>query len=569
MAASYWDKFTQQRVSRRRVLQGTGVAAAAGGAILVVGCGGGGGGNNDKTPGAATATPKAKNADEPDILNPGNPAKPGGKYLGQQTNSFETFDPHTSVAALGIIPRIYNVLVNQSPTKPEFFTLDLAESYENVDDVTWNFKIRPGVRIAPNDLNVPVRDLDAQDVLATFERIRTTDSSTNAAFVKGFIDRITAQGDTVTIKTKDPYAWFLNRIGIFVNTIPPRELVANPDKMKTRGVGGGPFQLLQSTEGEGAQLQKNPNYYRKDEKNNNAQLPYWDGIDVAIVRDKVSQRTAFVNEQRYNYDLDSKQEGDGLGTSHFVDSAPSFSFISLTMNPERDPFKDARVRRAFSRAINRQQYIELIYNGDAKADGLVHWPLGSYALSPDELDKLQPYDVGEARRLVQEVGGVRVPMIYPSAYPGLQHDKHLDIFLEQMRDANIEIEQQPQDFNTWLSNYRTLNYASSLSLNLPYETPEVPLDFHGATGPTLDRSFVIGLNDPDIEAVIKKTKTTLNNEARIEAVREAQRVIYSKDPAMLQFVSRIAYTAYNTKIKNFPAGIGTSATLLNTAWLDV
>ena len=41
MAGSYWDKFTAQRVTRRRVLQSAGVAGAAAGAVWIVGCGGG------------------------------------------------------------------------------------------------------------------------------------------------------------------------------------------------------------------------------------------------------------------------------------------------------------------------------------------------------------------------------------------------------------------------------------------------------------------------------------------------------------------------------------------------
>ena len=41
MPATYWDKFTTRRVSRRRLLQTAGVAGATGAAIWVVGCGGG------------------------------------------------------------------------------------------------------------------------------------------------------------------------------------------------------------------------------------------------------------------------------------------------------------------------------------------------------------------------------------------------------------------------------------------------------------------------------------------------------------------------------------------------
>ncbi len=55
-------------------------------------------------------------------------------------------------------------------------------------------------------------------------------------------------------------------------------------------------------------------------------------------------------------------------------------------------------------AINRQQYIDLVYGGDAQANGLVHWPQGAYALPPEELDELQSFDPDLSQQLIQEAG---------------------------------------------------------------------------------------------------------------------------------------------------------------------
>ena len=41
-------------------------------------------------------------------------------------------------------------------------------------------------------------------------------------------------------------------------------------------------------------------------------------------------------------------------------------------------------------SIDRQQYVDLVYGGDAQANGIVHWPTGAYALPPEELDSLVP-----------------------------------------------------------------------------------------------------------------------------------------------------------------------------------
>jgi ABC-type transport system substrate-binding protein len=137
-----------------------------------------------------------------------------------------------------------------------------------------------------------------------------------------------------------------------------------------------------------------------------------------------------------------------------------------------------------------------------------------------------------------------------------------------MSAAGIELEQDPQDFTTWLENYRTLNYTLSLSLNQVYETPETPLNFHIAKGPIGDRSYAVGINDPAIEAAVDKSKTTLEFEALKQATIDAQKLIYSKQPMFLPLVSPFSYTAYSKKVHNVPDGIGTSGLLLSTPWIE-
>ena len=196
-------------------------------------------------------------------------------------------------------------------------------------------------------------------------------------------------------------------------------------------------------------------------------------------------------------------------------------------------------------------------------------PLGPYALDPKDLATVyQAYDAADARKLVEAVGGIAVRMMYPAGFSFEQHDQHLAISLQQMRAVGIEIEEDPQPFPVWLENYRTLNYGVSLSPNQVYETPEIPLDAHSSGGVVSNRTFAIGLQDAEIDAAILKTKETLDLEERIEAVHDAQKLIYAKDPAGLPLVSWYGYTVYSRKMHNVPTGIGTTDRVLNTWWLE-
>ncbi|MBI5287626.1 MAG: hypothetical protein HY873_01500, partial [Chloroflexi bacterium] len=256
-ASSFWERYTQRRVTRRRLLQVAGTASVAAGTIALVGCG------SDNGRATASPTPE-RHTDGPDILNPGGPPRAGGRYVTANSANFGAWDPHTGIqVASAYFPRMYNLLLSQSPTKPDYTFLDLAQSYETPDDLTYVFKLRPGVKIAPNGLGVPERDIDADDVRATFERLKTDASTNQYSFASKYVDAVTVSGDVVTVRTTEPYAWFISRVSSSFNTIPPRELLeGDMTRLNREGAGGGPYRLVSVTENDVASFVRNPNYYR-------------------------------------------------------------------------------------------------------------------------------------------------------------------------------------------------------------------------------------------------------------------------------------------------------------------
>ena len=301
---------------------------------------------------------------------------------------------------------------------------------------------------------------------------------------------------------------------------------------------------------------------------NNAQLPYIENLEVRVIFDRATQRTAFLSGQMQQYWAQNGEEARELG-DYPLARDPVFAFISMTMNPLKAPFTDPRARRAVSRAINRQQLVDVVYQGDARPNGLVHWPLGSYALPADELaSTYQPFDVADARALVEAAGGVKLKLTYPANTTIQEHGDHLSVFVEQMRAAGIEVEEVPLEFSNWITSYHDLEYDCSLGLNQVYETPELPLLFHTTGGPFGDGTYIQGLNDSEVDAAVHKANTTLDLDAQIGAVHDAQRLIYSKDPGFLPLIGPYQHIVYAKTMHNVPAGVGTTAYSLADYWLD-
>jgi peptide/nickel transport system substrate-binding protein len=500
----------------------------------------------------------------------GEPVR-GGRMQSARNAVFDTLDPYNSVASLNILARLYNVLLKQSALRPDLIVYDLAESLEQPSPTEYIFTIRPGVRIPPNEYGVPERDMDAEDVVVAYDRIKTLPEATACAFICNWIESHEAT-DAMTYKltTPKPYAWFYLQIGgtNYFQTIPPRELNQDSDKLANGGVGGGPFFVRPGgySASERCILDKNPVYYQ-------AGIPYVDGWDTIVVPDPAAVRTAFESKQSYTYAARNSAEADELLGQYDIregERTPLFNYISFTLNVERGPWADPKVRKAALYALNRQEYIDIIYQGDARPNGILAWSLGDYVLPEEELNQLQPYDPELSKQLIQEAGHelpLEIDVVFPTG-DFIQMDQHTAIWLQQMEDAGFKVNQTPMDLGSWVTLFTAKNYDASLHPGLEYETPEFPLDFQTSQGPAGSGIFSNGLKDAEVDAAVAATKEITDQAQLIEAIHEAQRLIYDKGPASIPICSAFTRDLIWNFVKNYPSGAGTTDWLNNNWWLD-
>lgn len=542
---NFWRGLRRRRVSRRRVLQAGG-AGVAGLAIATLGVKG-----------------------PPPVFSDAA-THYGGRF--RTAGFLDTLDPHVSFAG-PVGPRVYNSLVVTPIVQPQAAMFDLAEGLERPDETTYLFQIRHGVTIAPNNYGLGERDVDATSAFASFERIREDTNAIAHAFVSEWFDQHDVPDIHVyKVNTPSPYGYFMFRLGTPFTTIPPRQLLQR-GTLGSQPVGGGPFSVFPTPGPFASRLDfnKNPNYYRRDAANGDAQLPYVDGWTIHEIDDPAIRETAFLTQAIHCFTPSTAQDADDILANHDVYAVPQpvNTFISFTMNVKRPPWDDARVRKAAMHALDRQPYVDRIYKGHARANGLVHAPMGAFALSDEELEELQPFDPALSRALIQDAGHelpLRISVMFPGDSDIEEHSSHLPIFLEQMAAAGFEVEQDPQDFGSWLMNYSTKDYDASLALNQIYDTPEIPLDFQHSDGPSRDGTFSNGLQDAEIDAALDATKTITDIDELVTAVHEVQRQIYEAGPAYLPIVTPVNRTLYWSFVKNAPEGPSAAAAFHNDFW---
>jgi peptide/nickel transport system substrate-binding protein len=374
------------------------------------------------------------------------------------------FDHHLTVAGFtqSTLSFVYSKLVRHQvggDVPPGTFILepDLAERWEELDDTTYVFHLRQGVKWH-NKPPVNGRELVAEDVKFTFDRFLTEKGNANR-FLLDAVDRVEVV-DRYTVKflLKEPYVWFLS-----VLAYPQSMWIVAPEVVQQFGdlkkvetaIGTGPFVLERYEPNVKTIFTRNPEYYREGQ-------PYVDGVEWLVIPDESTGLAMYRTGQidcgpGINWAV-RQQDLEALKKSH-----PHLmyrDFLSQTggvinMRTDMPPFNDLRVRRAISHAIDRQALVEAVWGrGEATpavARGLVEWTLAIDQLGAGA--QYYRYDPQEARRLLAEAGYPKGFKTQLTVTSGLTRDLVDDAQLVQryLKDVGIEADLKIQEYGAYIA----------------------------------------------------------------------------------------------------------------------
>ena len=300
----------------------------------------------------------------------------------------------------------------------------LATSWKNLDDLTWEFKLRPGVKFSNGS------PFTSQDVLFTICRTLNNETNVSQSYMdttKRITEVRTPDDLTVVIKTAEPLPlmpaemarnlpiiWsgivphgklqFAPKTGCGVTGQWPTVTDFNTGKM---AIGTGPFVLKSYVKGTGIQLERNDAYW--------GEKPHWKTVKMVPVASAGPRLTGLLSgdydviENPAARDLTRVKESDKFG---FV-ATPSTRLVFLQpdigRNPspfvkspdDKNPLQDLRVRQAMNMAIDRKAIVQRIMDGLATPayqympDGM----FGALAKAPEI-----KYDPVAAKKLLADAG---------------------------------------------------------------------------------------------------------------------------------------------------------------------
>jgi peptide/nickel transport system substrate-binding protein len=436
---------------RRTLLRGAALGSAGLAAAALLGCG------SDDEDDAASSAPAGGGAAKPATVGelikddalpypyqypePAKQPKPGGIMVFGVNSDISTMDTTkaTSSGTGRIVNMVYNRLIgfNRGVRLHPFkisFEPELAKSWErSPDGLVYTFNLREDVKwqnIAP--LNA--RAFEAADVKFAYERF-AKEGVSRAYWTE--LDRVDAPDKkTVKITLKKPLADFITPLASAYQTIFPKELV-DSGEIEKKAVGTGPMILKEAISAQRVTFDKNPAYWERQ--------VLLDGVEFRFIADTAARIAAFRSDQIAFGDIlvSSIQDAKQLVSSNpnvQINMSPSVASQPFAMNLSNPKFADVRVRRAISMAIDRQEFVNIVYPGLGKSLALFPW---IFALdkepTPRDLGPWAQYNVEEAKKLLIAAGAEKLELnnkYYPYS-PA--YDQLAEVHTAQFRKVGIDL----------------------------------------------------------------------------------------------------------------------------------
>ena len=423
----------------------------------------------------------------------------------------------------------------------------LASEWEAVDDTTWRFKLREGVKFHDGS------DFTARDVIYSFCRVPKVENSPSAftIYTGGVTDIIAEDDHTVVFKTEKTNPLFPAEIWsiaiVSANALGAEDTVTFGAHGDCEGlgdvpqapafndpaiaVGTGPYKLESYTRGSELTVSRFDDYW--------GGTPDWERVVMRPITSNGPRVAALLAGDVDMIESPPIQDISRLKEADFkIVDALSNRVIYLHMLQQEDapsiegtdgknPLLDGRVREAISLAINRTPITERIMGGYAQPAGELLPPpmFGSSGRAVDA------YDPERAKELLTEAG-------YPDGFSmtlGTPNDRYVNdeqvaqAVAQMLARIGITINVDASTASQFFSRRNALEFpiymagwgAASGEMSSPLKSLVATWDKQTGMGPTNAGRY----SNPEMDKVLIKAMSTIDDAERDRLLQEAGTIV--------------------------------------------
>lgn len=312
------------------------------------------------------------------------------------------------------------------------FTPGLALSWRAINDLTWEFKLRQNVRWHDGS------PFTAEDVSFTLKRVPNVPNSPSsfATFTRAIVDIKIINPHTIQFSTATPHVLLPSDLStVMIVSKKIGEKATTEDYNAGRAaIGTGAYKFQEYSPNQRVVLKANYGYWGGEEP--------WDVVTFKMLTNPAARVAALLSgdvqmietvptadiaklskDPKYNIVDKISNRVIYVHLNQSTEKSPPFVFAKDGKQLDKNPFRDVRVRRALSMAINRDAIVSRVMEGKAQSAAQL-LPTIFYGTSK----KLTPmkFDAEGARKLLAEAG-------YPNGFSMTIHGPNN----RYINDANI------------------------------------------------------------------------------------------------------------------------------------
>lgn len=290
----------------------------------------------------------------------------------------------------------------------------LAESWEiSPDGKTYTFHLRKGVQFHSNKWFKPTRDMNADDVIFSFERQLDPNNPyhkvSGGAYeyfigmdMPNIIDKIEKVNDyTVKFILKQPNAPFLSDLAMDFASIYSKEYAdellkaGTPAKIDTNIIGTGPFEFVSYQKDSTLRYKAFKNYWQGPAKID--RLVFSITPDASVRYAKLEKGECQIMAYPNPADIERLEKDPNI----VVMTKPGLNIGYLSFNLDKKPFDNLDVRKALSYAIDKKAILDAVYQGGGQ---IAKNPIPPTMWSYNDNVKDYDYNPEKAKELLKKAG---------------------------------------------------------------------------------------------------------------------------------------------------------------------
>jgi peptide/nickel transport system substrate-binding protein len=428
-----------------------------------------------------------------------------------------TMDPHNHMEtpAWNVHIQLYDTLLQRDSNIK--MTNLLAESYRIVNDKTWEFKIRKGVKFHNGE------DCKAANFKFSLERMADPKNKLRQTVFQGVIERVELMDDyTFRIHTKEPYPVMDAMLCVYGQPLPIKYFQEKGAAyFALHPVGTGPYKFVRWIKDDHILLEANEKYWRGAPKIKQVMFRPIPEATTRVAALQTQEADIVVNIPPHLMKL-----MDWKGRS-FVSKVPSVRVIFTAFDTIKGgPVADKRVRQAIAMGIDMKTNIKKVLEGNGV---LLGSPLTDKHFGYDPSVKPYEYNPEKAKKLLAEAGYAQgFDLVINSPNGRYLNDKEMaEASAGDLRKIGINATVKTHEWGTYMG--RMYSHNNPPAYLLGWGNTSFDADF--TINPLMRTGKLLSnVSFPKLDALIDRGISTMDKNQRLKIYSDAVKVIKEEIP---------------------------------------